>query len=85
MQAGLGHHADRLAELHHDCLIGLIDGEHGAETDDEHHQRQQGNNAACEIESHRLPPAAGAADCDELGGEAAGRLPCGRDSSLSGR
>ena len=60
VQARLGDGADRLAQPHHQHLVGLIDREQAAVSDQQRHQDERGEDAAGEIEPHRLPPACGA-------------------------
>ena len=81
IEPGLGDDAHRIAEPHHQRLLGLVHGEEGAVADDDGDQEQNGGNAAGETELHGLPPAA----APPAVGEPGAGTGCGRASSVSGR
>jgi len=56
MQAGLGRNIDRLAEPHHQGLLGLLHGEERAVGDDRRHEQQDQRDDACDGRPHRVAP-----------------------------
>ena len=71
VQAGLGHHADRLAEPDHQRLLRLIDGEQRRIAEHDRGENEDEDDASCDTDSHRAPPlgaCAGAAAVSSLSG-----------------
>jgi hypothetical protein len=82
VQSRLRDHAERLAQAHHQRLVGLIDRKQGAVGNDQRHEHESSKDTAGDIEPHRLPPVCGV--WAGFGG-AAGLGFCGRVNSVSGR